>query len=59
MLVTQALRALGKTNVDEEVLRKVSSRLSDEDVRALYDETKNSTAWVFGVAKRLKERRGL
>lgn len=59
MLVTQALRALGRDCVDEDVLRKVSSRLSDDDVRALYDETRNSTAWVFGFAKRLKEERGL
>lgn len=59
MLVTQALRALGRDGVDDEVLRRVSSRFSDDDVRALYEETRNSTAWVFQFAKRLKEERGL
>ena len=59
MLVTQALRALGREGADGDVMRKVSERLTDDEVRALYDETRNSTAWVFGFAKELREERGI
>ena len=59
MLVTQALRALGREHVDAEIMRRVSARLTDDEVRALYVETRNSTAWIFGFAKVLREGRGI
>ena len=59
MLVTQALRALGREHVAADIMRRVSARLPDDEVRALYDETRTSTAWIFGFAKVLREGRGL
>lgn len=57
-LVIQALKALGKDAADEDVATHIAARLSNEDVEALYDETRNSTAWVFGFAKKVKEAKG-
>lgn len=57
-LVIQALKAIGKDAADENVAAIIAARLSDEEVEALYDETRNSTAWVFGFAKKVKEAKG-
>ena len=57
-LVIQALRAIGKDAADDEVAARIAARLSDEEIEALYDETRNSTAWVFEFAKKVKEARG-
>ena len=54
-LVIQSLKAIGKDAADENVAARIAARLSDEEVEALYDETRNSTAWVFGFAKKVKE----
>ena len=57
-LVIQALKAIGKDAADEDVAVHRAARLSNEEVEALYDETRNSTAWVFGFAKKVKEAKG-
>lgn len=57
-LVIQALKALGKDAVDDGVAARIAARLSDEEAAALYEETRNSTAWVFEFTKRVKEARG-
>ena len=57
-LVVQALRALGRENVDGGVVAKVAERLSDDEAVRLYDETRNSTSWVFDFARRVREARG-
>lgn len=54
MLVIQALKALGRDNVDDSVLRTVSGKLTDGQVDALYDETRASASWIFEFAKDLK-----
>ena len=46
-------------HVDADIMRRVSARLTDDEVRALYDETRNSTAWIFGFAKELRGERGI
>ena len=57
-LVIQALKAIGKDAADENVAAIIAARLSDKEIEALYDETRNSTAWVFGFAKKVKEAKG-
>ena len=57
-LVRQALKAIGKDAADETVAARIAARLSDTEIEALYDETRNSTAWVFGFAKKVKEAKG-
>lgn len=57
-LVIQALKALGKDAAGEDVAAHIAARLGNEEAEALYDETRNSTAWVFGFAKKVKEAKG-
>lgn len=57
-LVIQALKAIGKEAANEEVAAKIAARLNDEEVEAFYNETRNSTAWVFAFAKKVKEAKG-
>ncbi len=46
-LVIQALKTLGKENVTEEVVEKLSLRLSEKDKATLLREGRRSTAWVY------------
>jgi hypothetical protein len=57
MLIIQALKALGKDGIDADAMDTLDHRLTDTDVRNLYDNTKYGTSWVFEVAKTLYERR--
>lgn len=57
-LLIQALKALGKDAVDDGLVRRVASRLSDAEVAAFYEETRGATAWVFEFAKRLRGEKG-
>ena len=57
-LVIQAIKAIGRGAAGKDIAAKVAARLSNEEVEALYDETRNSTAWVFGFAKKVKEAKG-
>ena len=54
-LIIQALKALGKDGADDAVAERLAARLSNEEVDAFYEETRNATSWVFAFAKRLKE----
>ena len=57
-LLIQAIKAIGRGAAGKDIAAKVAARLSNEEVEALYDETRNSTAWVFGFAKNVKEAKG-
>lgn len=52
-LVVQALKALGKENIDEETLEKLSSILSPEERVAFLKDTQHRKAWMNRVAKEL------
>ncbi len=52
-LVIQALKALGKSNVDEEVIYKISGILSQEEKATMLAEAKNATAWVYEYIKQI------
>ena len=54
-LVVQALKALGRDGVDDEVIGRLASRLSADEAERLCRETRNTTSWVFAAAKRIKE----
>ena len=57
-LVIQALKALGRESADAGVAEKIAARLTEGEVSRFYEETRNSTAWVFEFAKTLKEVKG-
>ena len=46
-LVVQALKALGKDNVDDSVLIKLKNNLTDSEKQALLTEAKAVTSWIY------------
>mgnify|MGYP003290848766 FL=1 len=50
-LVVQALKALGKDNVDDTVLTKLKNNLTDSEKQALLTEAKTATSWIYEYIK--------
>ena len=50
-LVVQALKALGKDNVDETVLTKLKNSLTVNEKQALLTEAKAATSWIYEYIK--------
>lgn len=50
-LVIQALKALGKDNVDVTVLTKLKNNLTDSEKQALLTEAKAATSWIYEYIK--------
>ena len=50
-LVVQALKALGKENVDDTVLTKLKNNLTDSEKQALLTEAKAVTSWIYEYIK--------
>jgi predicted transcriptional regulator of viral defense system len=52
-LVIQALKAVGKDNVTDEILRKLSKLLSDDEKMKALTESQRITAWVHNCIKKV------
>ena len=52
-LVIQAIKALGKENIDEENLQKIRRSLSVEEKIALLEEARRTTAWIYEAIKKV------
>ena len=52
-LVIQAIKALGKENIDEENLQKIRRNLSAEEKAALLKEAKRTTVWIYEAIKKV------
>lgn len=50
-LVVQALKALGKDNVDDAVLTKLKNNLSESEKQAMFTEAKAATSWIYEYIK--------
>ena len=50
-LVVQALKALGKDNVDNTILTKLKNNLTDSEKQALLTEAKAATSWIYEYIK--------
>ncbi len=50
-LVVQALKALGKDNVDDAILTKLKNNLTDSEKQALLTEAKTATSWIYEYIK--------
>ena len=50
-LIIQALKALGKENIDDSVLAKLRSVLTDKEKAAMVLEAKTATAWTYEYIK--------
>lgn len=52
-LVIQALKALGKGNIDETQINVIKRKLTCEDKALILQEAQQSTMWVYDVMKRI------
>ena len=50
-LVIQALRALGKNQIDSYTLQKLSSKMSKQEKERMLNECQHVTAWIFETIK--------
>ena len=55
LLVIQALKALGRENVDDKVVARIARRLDDDEKSALLEETQRSTAWIRQAVRIIAE----
>ena len=50
-LVIQALKALGKENIDNNVIVKLSKALTDDEKKNMLKEAKSATSWIYEYIK--------
>lgn len=50
-LVVQALKTLGKQNIDERVISQLSSRITNSDKEIILKEARYTTAWIYQIIK--------
>ena len=53
ILVVQALKTLGKTNVTSKTIQTLSSRLNEDDKAAMLREAAESTDWVYNAIRQI------
>ena len=53
VLVIQALKTLGQTNVTSKTIKALSSLLSEEDKAAMLKEAAESTDWVYNAIRQI------
>lgn len=53
ILVIQAFKSLGKTNITTKILQKLATTLSSSDKHILLNETQNATAWIYEYIKKI------
>jgi len=52
-LVIQALKALGKGNIDERAVKKLSGQFDRDEKRKMLEESRRVTAWVYACIKKI------
>ena len=52
-MVIQAIKELGKGNIDDVTISKIQKSLSAKEMKNLIDESKSSFAWIFEIAKQI------
>ena len=52
-LVVQALKALGKDNIDDAIITKLKNDLSDEEKATAILEAKAATSWIYEYIKQI------
>ena len=54
-LCVQAIKAIGKTGVTSDIIKRLNLRLSDREKKALVSETSHTTSWIYDVIKLIGE----
>ena len=52
-LLIQAIKALGKENIDEKMRRKLAKGLRAEEKTLILSEAQYSTAWIYSIIKKI------
>ena len=52
-LIIQALKALGKENVDKNTIETIGNKLTPNEKRKLLNESKYSTSWIYETLKEI------
>ena len=52
-LVVQALKALGKDNIDDTIINKLKNDLTDEEKTTALLEAKAATSWIYEYIKQI------
>jgi hypothetical protein len=54
-MVIQAIKALGRKNIDDSVKLKLKDLLTSSEKKTLLKESQQTTAWVYGIIKNICE----
>ena len=52
-LVIQALKALGKENITDEIISKIIQATTDDEKNTMFAEAKYATAWIYDIIKEI------
>ena len=55
IMVIEALKTLGKNNIDENTVAVLKNKLNSEEKRILLKETVDSAAWIYDIARKVCE----
>ena len=53
--VIQAIKSLGKENINSEVVQKIREYLTEEEISDLMDEAKSVPSWIYEVIREISE----
>lgn len=53
--VIQAIKSLGKENINSEVVQKIREYLTEEEISDLMDEAKSVPSWIYEVIREVSE----
>ena len=53
--VIQAIKSLGKENINREVVRKIREYLTEEEISDLMDEAKSVPSWIYEVIREISD----
>lgn len=53
IMVIEALKTLGKNNIDENTVAVLKNRLNSEEKKILLNETVDSAAWIFEIVRKV------
>ena len=53
--VIQAIKSLGKENIDDQVIQKIRVNLTEKERTDLMNESKSVPAWIYEVIREIKE----
>lgn len=53
--VIQAIKSLGKENINSEVIRKIREYLTEEEISDLMDEAKSVPSWIYEVIREISD----